>query len=146
MNLMIMNETRTFQLYGVTKQVEPSKSYGDAIKKLLDEVWTEVRGKKLSHNGINHVLYDCDNLLFAGVELLSPVESDSVLMKREVSFHHYAYWKHIGPYSQLGATHDSIRQAIQASGRQRTYPSMEIYGHWDEDPYKLQTEILYPLL
>ncbi|UVI32621.1 GyrI-like domain-containing protein [Paenibacillus spongiae] len=145
MNITIVNDTREFQLYGVSMQAEGNASIPEAMKKLLDEVWREVRGKKLPHKGINHVLYDRDRILFAGVELHSTPDAGTVLARKDISFQHYAYWKHIGPYNQLGATHESMRQAIRASGRQHTYPYMEIYGHWDEDPYKLQTEILYPL-
>jgi len=145
MELTIMNQGRTFELYGYSKIHDPNKSYGQEIIELLDRVWPEVRSKGYSHAGINHVVYDADGALFAGIGLLSPPDAESSLQKREWILQKYASYTHIGPYSLLGAAHSSIQSTLKASGESYMLPTLEIYGHWNEDESKLETEILYTL-
>jgi predicted transcriptional regulator YdeE len=145
MEITIINQRKTFKLYGFSKLHEHNKPYSETIFELLDQVWKEVKNKELSHTGINHVLYDADNIIFAGIELISAQEPDSLLEKRDVNFQIYAYFKHIGPYSELNEINRSIQSTIKALGEHHEAPVLEIYGHWNDDESKLETEILYNL-
>jgi predicted transcriptional regulator YdeE len=146
METIIINERKTFTLFGFSKLHDQNKAYSETIFELLDQVWEEVRNKALSHTGINHVVYDIDHIIFAGIELLSPPDGYSSLEKRDVILQKYAYCKHIGPYNDLDKTYRSIKSTIQALGEIHEAPIMEIYGHWNEDESKLETEILYNLI
>ena len=52
---------------------------------------------------------------------------------------------HRGPYAGLKAGHDAIRAWMAANGREDGGWSWEVYGDWNDDPSKLETEILYLL-
>ncbi|MBS4206009.1 GyrI-like domain-containing protein [Lederbergia citrea] len=139
MDFTIINESKTFTLYGFSTVHDENKSYGEEIIALLNKIWPKVGDMK--HTGVNHAVYDADNRLFAGIELISPEEGDSILEKREICFQKYAYCKHIGPYSKLGDTYNRFHSSIEALGQQHTFPLIEVYGHWNEDESKLETEI-----
>ena len=145
MNLDIINQPKTITLYGVSKVHDENKDYSAEIFELLDRVWPEVREKSLAHTGINHVVYDCEDVVFAGIELKSPDEPETSLVKMEYTFQRYAYWKHIGPYSELEDVYNKIFLRIKDLGLTSGCPNMEIYGHWNNDESKLETEIYITL-
>ncbi|MBS4197555.1 GyrI-like domain-containing protein [Lederbergia citri] len=143
MEAVIVNQSITFTLFGFSKLHDQNKAYSDTMFELLNKVWEEVRQKKLYHKGINHVVYDADHLIFAGIELNTPPPEDSSLEKKIVHLDKYAYCKHIGPYSELDKTYGKIKSLIETYGEHHQPPSMEIYGHWNEDESKLETEIIF---
>ncbi len=129
-----------------SKLHDENKAYSETIFELLDQVWAEVRNKELSHTGINHVVYEADHIIFAGIELISPPNGDTLLENKDIILQKkYAYCKHIGPYSELDKTYRSIQSTIEALGEHHEAPLLEIYGHWNDDESKLETEILYNL-
>ena len=145
MEIEISRKQKDIVLYGVWKVHNEKKSFGEEITELLDQVWPEVKSKGLNHTGINHVVYDCNDIVFAGIELRSPPSMKTSLQARKFSFPQYAYWKHIGPYDLLGDVHKDINETLEALGQQAVCPNMEVYGHWNEDTSKLETEIFYNL-
>jgi effector-binding domain-containing protein len=52
---------------------------------------------------------------------------------------------YMGPYNQMKAAHEAIHQWVRENGREYAGPSWEVYGHWNEDPAKLRTDIFYLL-
>jgi effector-binding domain-containing protein len=52
---------------------------------------------------------------------------------------------HRGPYQTMYGTHQPIHAAIAAKGRRVGGHSLEIYGDQNDDPSKLETEIIYLL-
>jgi effector-binding domain-containing protein len=52
---------------------------------------------------------------------------------------------YIGPYDQMKPAHLAIHQWVRENGRHLAGPSWEVYGHWSDDPAKLQTDIFYLL-
>ncbi|CAG7600040.1 hypothetical protein PAESOLCIP111_00361 [Paenibacillus solanacearum] len=145
MEAVIINESKTFILYGFSKLHDQSKPYSATIFELLDRVWEEVRNNKLSLSGINHVVYEDGHHMFAGIELISPPEGDSLLEKKIVHFQKYAYCKHIGPYNKLDESYQKVRTLAENSGGEIELPLIEVYGHWTDDESKLETEIFHNL-
>ena len=141
MNVEIVVEPLTLVLYGVSGHVE-GKHYGVTGQRLMDVLWKEIGAKGLKHKGINHWVYEDGEMLFTGVELEGPVGSECELVRKEVIVPQYAYGKHIGPISELGAVYEGIYEALRSRGLQPCYPSIEIYGHWTEDESKMETEIV----
>jgi effector-binding domain-containing protein len=68
-------------------------------------------------------------------------ETETSLEKKQVTLQKYAYWKHIGPYSELKNVYSQIEAKLKELGLTPSCPNMEIYGHWNEDETKLETEI-----
>ncbi|MBP1994437.1 GyrI-like domain-containing protein [Paenibacillus eucommiae] len=145
MDITIFNDKKAFLLYGVSKIHEEHKEFSKEIFEVINPVWAEVKEKSLSHKGINHVVYDVNHILFAGIELNEPIEVGIKLKEREFVFEQYAYYKHIGPYNELDDAHRKIRSHIEALGREFTFPILEIYENPSDDETKLETEILYTL-
>ncbi|MBS4198383.1 GyrI-like domain-containing protein [Bacillus sp. FJAT-49732] len=143
MEAVIVNQSKTFTLFGFSKQHDQNRAYSETMFELLDKVWAEVRNNNLSHKGINHVVYDANHIVFAGIELNSSPSEDSSLEEKIVHLDKYAYCKHIGPYSELDKSYRKIESIIETSGEHHQPPSMEIYGHWNEDESKLETEIIF---
>ncbi|MCL6444004.1 MAG: GyrI-like domain-containing protein [Alicyclobacillus sp.] len=140
MNIELVSQPKTFTLHGFSTVHDADKAYSTEMFELMDKLWAEVREKQLPHLGINHVVYDCGNIVFAGVELSG--EPDTSLEKRQVTFQKYAYYKHIGPAAKLGDAYSGIEAKLKELGLTSTCPSMEIYGHWTVDESKFETEIL----
>ena len=53
---------------------------------------------------------------------------------------------HVGPYDRLGDAHAAIHHWCKANQRPIGGASWEIYGHWNNDPAKLETTIRYLLV
>ncbi|MBM7563181.1 GyrI-like domain-containing protein [Paenibacillus sacheonensis] len=138
-------------LHGLAKQHRPGEEYGALIMELLGQVWSEIRGRALPNLGRNHVIYEEDGSVFAGVELVTQIAgaesagSGPDLMAKSLTLPAYAYCVHRGPYGELGRTYDALVAAVRASGRECRRPLLEIYGHWQEDESLLETEIYYSL-
>lgn len=145
MEPIISNQRKVVTLFGFSKVHDQNKGYSHTIFELMDKVWKEVRENGLSHKGMNHVVYEDGHHIFAGIELVLPPGDLSELEKKDVIFEKYAYCKHIGPYGELDRTYESIRSSVKASGESHELPLLEIYGHWNEDESKLETEIFYNL-
>lgn len=120
-------------------------SYGNEIRLLLDQVWPKIRQHEAKHMGINHVLYEADGRVFAGVEVESHSAFELALEERSLVISEYVWAKHVGPYSGLAAAHDAARELLRQAGRRHVDPIIEIYGHWNADESNLETEVVYPL-
>jgi effector-binding domain-containing protein len=52
---------------------------------------------------------------------------------------------HVGPYFEMRRGYERLEKWLAESGRKRTHLSWEIYGDWNEDPAKLETELYIQL-
>jgi len=52
---------------------------------------------------------------------------------------------HVGPYDGLGAAHGAVRRWCAENHRVLAGRFWEIYGDWNDDQSKLETEVLYLL-
>lgn len=52
---------------------------------------------------------------------------------------------YMGPYDKMGPAHEAICRWARENGRKLAGPSWEVYGHWNDDPTKLRTDIFYLL-
>ncbi|MBE0696728.1 MAG: hypothetical protein IH586_07380 [Anaerolineaceae bacterium] len=65
---------------------------------------------------------------------------------REIVLKRYADHKYVGSYAGLPQAHKEMLEEIERLGQVRKAPLIEIYGHWTEDPEKLETELIYTLV
>jgi effector-binding domain-containing protein len=112
--------------------------------KLLDEVWSTVRGNELIRPGRNVMLYkdDVPNVEI-GVEAAAAFEPIGRVVCSELPAGRVVTATHRGPFEGLGAAHDAVIQACAERGLRRLGPSWEIYGHWDESDPKPEVEVWY---
>jgi effector-binding domain-containing protein len=119
---------------------------------LLDEVYGFVRGRAdLATGGEgerwqNVMLYkDQRPDVEVGVLVSGPFETAGRVVCSQLPGGEVATAVHRGDYAKLGATHDAVRAAVAARGRDLTGPCWEVYGHWREDPSELETEVFWLL-
>jgi effector-binding domain-containing protein len=52
---------------------------------------------------------------------------------------------HLGPYDRLHEAHEAILQWCSDHGHAMAGPAWEVYGHWNDDPSQLCTDVYYLL-
>ncbi len=114
-------------------------------KRLMDKMWREVQALSLKTKGINHWVYLPDSMMFTGIELAEGTPAVGTLEPLEVSLERYLRFVHTGPYSELPQIWPKLVAEIKQRGETPAKPSLEIYGHWNEDPAKCETTILISL-
>jgi predicted transcriptional regulator YdeE len=122
--------------------VAANKNYAGTAFELMDKMWPVIKAKGLKHKGLNIWVYEPGERVFAGVELEDNTIPDTGLEQKTILLPRYAYFKHIGPYSQLKQAGDNMRNEMQKMGLKPRLPYIEIYGHWTNDESKLETELL----
>lgn len=119
-----------------------NKDYAQTAFKLMDRMWPIVKANGLKHKGMNIWVYEPDHKVFAGVELDAPAEPNIGLELKNISLKKYGYYKHIGPYSLIKQAGTNMTRELESKGFKVTLPYIEIYGHWNNDESKLETELL----
>jgi hypothetical protein len=109
------------------------------IRELFDQFYAGFKGK----GGLNVVLYcDCGAAgefeIGCGVQLEEG--GNAVTPRGSVATTIY-----IGPYDHMRPAHTAIHAWVRENGLRLSGTSWEVYGHWNDDPTKLQTDIFYLL-
>jgi effector-binding domain-containing protein len=136
-------------LAAVRRRVAP-KDIPTAFRPALDEVWAFLRRHRgMRTDGHNTFLYHHESPglmpVDFGVEVVRPFDGEGNVECVTTPSGEAAVVVHRGPYSELGAAHQALRQWCAANGRAIGAHSIEIYGDWSEDPQKLETTIAYLL-
>jgi predicted transcriptional regulator YdeE len=139
MNVAI-NENLTFTVHGFSGTAT-NKDYAGTAFKLMDKMWQTVKSNNLKNKGLNVWVYESNDSVFAGVELNEPPKQDSGLAQKTITLKKYAYCKHIGPYNKIKETGQAMRREVENKGLETTLPYIEVYGHWNNDETKLETEL-----
>jgi effector-binding domain-containing protein len=113
------------------------------------EVWGFIRAAGIGGAGRNLAVYrngeggplDVE----VGVEVAGPFDGDGKVCRSATPAGTAATTVHFGTYSRLGGAHEAIVQWCRANHRDPTGINWEIYGHWDDDPAKLRTDVYYLL-
>jgi len=113
-------------------------------------VWNVVRAQHVPGAGRHVSLYLDDQInLEIGVELESPFESHGEVIGSALPSGPVATAVHFGPYNQLRAAHQAIRDWCARHGHTPAGPNWEVYGHWDDawnrDPSRIRTDVIYLL-
>jgi len=114
-------------------------------------VWNILRANKITGAGRHVAVYwDCEINLEVGVEMAAPFAGCGEVVGSATPAGPVATAIHYGPYQQLHAAHDKIRQWCAASGYTLAGPNWEIYDHWKDewnrDPSKIRTDVYYLLV
>lgn len=116
------------------------------IPQACGEVWAFVRSAGLPHPGRHLALYlDGEMNIEVGVEVDRPFTGNDEVVCSCTPAGLVATTAHFGPYHRLGDAHEAIHKWCAENGRALAGPSWEVYGHWDDDPAKLHTDVFYLL-
>ncbi len=141
MEIQLIQKPLHLNLYGFSGTAI-NQDYGGTGFKLMNRMWEVVKSRGLKNKGVNVWVYEPEDRMFAGVELEGAPRGDTGLEHKEISLSKYAYYKHVGSYSVLKQVYASFREELKTRGIATSYPGIEIYGHWEPDDSKLETEIL----
>ena len=139
--MKIINEIFNLDIYGFSG-LAVNKDYVGTAFKLMDRMWQTVKANNLKNKGLNIIVYEQDEKVFAGVELFDNPGQSTGLELKSIALTKYAYHKHIGPYNLIKQAGQNMRDELNNKGLDFTYPYIEIYGHWSNDESKLETELL----
>jgi effector-binding domain-containing protein len=116
------------------------------VPSLCGEVWTYVRAAGLPHPGRHLAVYlDSDWNIEVGVEVTEPFAGEGDVVCSHTPAGLVATTFLLGPYSRLNEPHETIHRWCKQNGHTPVRPCWEVYGHWDDDPAKLRTDVFYLL-
>ncbi len=144
MKIEIIESPLTIEIFGFSGIALNKDSAGTAFA-LSGKMWEVVKEKGIRNKGKNIWIYDTNERVFAGIELENPGEDHASLEPKTISLPKYAYYKHIGPYNLIKQTGQSMTEEIRRRGFETELPYIEIYGHWNSDVSKLETELIMSL-
>ena len=112
----------------------------------LDEVYAFLKTGAIKQKGLNVVVYDSNaHITEIGVEVSGPFASTGPVTCSATPAGSAATTAHFGPYSNLPAAHKALRQWCAQNNKPLTGTSWEVYGHWNDDIAKVQTDVFYLL-
>jgi effector-binding domain-containing protein len=144
----------------VVVQVEPSPIAAVCLRttlakwptqfgKVLGIVYEAVHAGKVQQDGQNVMIYrpaGGDQVdIECGVQVAMRFENLGEVVCCETPGGTAATLAHIGPYSQLRASHRAIFEWGRENGRPLSGVCWEIYGDWNNDPAQLRTDIFHLL-
>jgi effector-binding domain-containing protein len=143
MNAEIILKVFNLDLYGLTA-FATNKDYTGTAFRLMDEMWKVVKAEQLKTKGHNIWVYEPGEMVFAGVELMP--DQETILEHKKIRLTKYAYYKHVGPYHLIKQAGQKMRSELERNGYNVSLPYIEIYGHWQADESRLETELLMNIL
>lgn len=144
----IVNAPIMIQVLGIELQHDPARTYGEEItgEKGLGWVWSKIPRPKPESIGRNVAVYDLHGRLFVGVECSDDTLQVNGLQNRLFTIKDCVRYIQRGSYSKFAESYDQIQALFATHAWEKGYPTIEIYGHWEEDESKLTVEILMPFL
>jgi effector-binding domain-containing protein len=124
------------------------EEFRSAWKPMLDGVWAFLGQNDLHTDGHNVMVYrdDIPQLDFeVGVQVTRFFEAAGAVRPSVLPAGRAAHTVHWGDYAGLGDAHESVLSWCLANGQVTTSVRWEVYGDWDADPSKLQTDVYWLL-
>jgi effector-binding domain-containing protein len=110
-------------------------------------VWDFLRRHGIRSGGHNIVVYRATGRpefeVEIGADVLAPFEGSEGVVCSATPAGLAAMVRHIGPYSKLSHAYSAALAWCSQNGYRTTGVSWEIYGHWNDDPSKLETDIFH---
>jgi effector-binding domain-containing protein len=122
---------------------------GAAIPNLLDQVYAFLRQATVKQSGHNVCIYHSPSPsgveIEVGVQVSGPFQSAGAISCSATPAGPSVWTVHVGPYEELGKTHDAIDAWCQSENVSRHGLAWEVYGDWSDKPTERRTDI-YRLL
>jgi effector-binding domain-containing protein len=115
---------------------------GKTIRSSFDIVYAFLRQNSIRHLGLNVVVYfDGEINIECGVREPEPFESTGEVRCTTTPSGRAAHVVYFGPYTEMAEAYATLDAWCKEHGQKRVGPSWEAYGHWNDDPAQLRTDI-----
>ena len=123
---------------------------------MFDEFYKHVASVDVGKRGLNIIVYrgqpGVDLLATAegipleiGVQVPASFAGDGKILCSSTPGGRVAAVTHMGPYDQMASAYDALKKWCRERGESFAGPSWEVYGHWNEDPAQVRTDIYFLL-
>jgi effector-binding domain-containing protein len=138
------------QLLAAVREHTTSQNLATKIRELLTEnaVYTFLHNAGIQEHSHNVFVYRDDDqgiVLEVGVQVFAPFTGNDRVICSSTPSGQVATMLHRGAYAQLGITHRAILDWCRVNHHPVTGLRWEIYGRWNDDPSKLETQVFYLL-
>ena len=134
------------QLTAVIRLRARPEQLSTVIPAACGEVWEFARAGNLPRPGRHVAIYfDGEINIECGAEVFQHFAGNDRVICSSTPAGLAATTAHFGPYNRLGDAHRAIVKWCADHGHEFAGPNWEIYGHWDDDPAKLRTDVFYLL-
>ncbi len=146
------------QYLAAVREHTTSRNLATKIRELLTEnaVYTFLKNAGIQEHSHNVFVYwnedsqsalpgDQGIVLEVAVQVFAPFVGNDRVICSSTPAGRVATLLHRGPYEQLGITHRAILDWCQANQHSITGLRWEVYGRWNDDPSKLETQVYYLL-
>ena len=119
------------------------------IRGWFDLVYAAIRAGDVPAGGLNVAVYrnssDTGVDVECGVQVPRAFAVVGEVECRAMPVGEAATTVHWGPYDRLCDAHDRVGAWIRSSGRERADVVWEVYGHWNDDPAQVRTDVFHLL-
>lgn len=130
------------RITAVVKATTDFPNLATTIRRTLDQVYAFLPTVDLKPWGHNIVLYrDMVMNVEVGVEVPRRFTPSGPVVCSVLPAGEVARTVHVGPYTRMREGYDRLNAWLAANGRPMRGPNWEVYGDWNEDEAKLETEI-----
>ena len=126
----------------VVRRLAASHELSRVVPDACGTVWNVIRSQRVSGAGRHVAVYlDGQINLEVGAEVPGPFQGDGQVVYSATPAGLVATTAHMGPYHLLGDAYAAINKWCADHQLTAAGPTWEIYGHWDDDPSKLRTDV-----
>jgi effector-binding domain-containing protein len=130
----------------VVRRRASSQELSRVVPECCGTVWNVLKALQVPGAGRHVAIYwDCQINLEVGAEVEAPFAGHGEVLGSSTPAGPVATVAHFGPYNRLHDAHAAIRKWCADNGYTPAGPNWEVYGHWDDDPAKVRTDVFYLL-
>ncbi len=126
------------------------------IRPMFDKFYQNVGSVNVGQRGLNIIVYrnvPDVNLLVSeegvpleiGVQVPAPFAGNGIIRCTSTPGGRAATVVHMGPYDRLNLAYDALGKWRKDNRELWAGPFWEVYGHWNDDPAQLRTDVYYLL-
>lgn len=133
-------------LLAVVRLQATQRELSRVIPAACGEVWNFIRAQQLPNPGRHvAVYYDGVINIECGAEIGDRFTGNDRVVCSATPAGKVATTVHWGGYDRLGDAHQAVVNWCAGQQFQTAGPNWEIYGHWNDDPAQVRTDVFYLL-